>query len=110
MADAKDPRRIVFTGAAVVNLVGDMAGWHADADAPLAMDIEELSCAVSGFARTSQSAAMLSLLFRKLPLVPQRMHVASIVPAVRSYSRLFCGSSSVWYAWLISIILCSLSM
>jgi len=44
---------------AVVNLVGDMAGWHADADAPLAMDIEELSCAVSGFARTSQSAAML---------------------------------------------------
>ena len=69
------------------------------------------ACTVTpGVQQVSQSAAMLSLLFRKLPLVPQRMHVASIVPAVRSYSRLFCGSSSVWYAWLISIILCSLSM
>jgi acetolactate synthase-1/2/3 large subunit len=43
----------------VVNLVGDMAAWHADADAPLSMDVEELACAVSGFARSTLSAATL---------------------------------------------------
>ena len=43
----------------MVNLVGDMAAWHADSDAPLSMDVEELACAVSGFARSTPSAATL---------------------------------------------------
>ncbi len=39
--------------APIVTLVGDMATWHAAADAPLAMDIEGLACSVSGWVRTA---------------------------------------------------------
>src|ERR687886_2613155 len=40
----------------VVNLVGDQATWHRNADAPLTSDIESLARPVSGFVRTVASA------------------------------------------------------
>jgi acetolactate synthase-1/2/3 large subunit len=39
----------------VLNVVGEHATWHRDADPPLAMDIESLARTVSGWWRTSQS-------------------------------------------------------
>jgi acetolactate synthase-1/2/3 large subunit len=39
----------------VLNVVGEHATWHRDADPPLAMDIEGLARTVSGWWRTSQS-------------------------------------------------------
>ena len=41
----------------VINLIGEHATWHADADAPLASDIESLARPVSGWVRRSDSAA-----------------------------------------------------
>ncbi len=38
----------------VVNLVGDHATWHRDADAPLTSDIESLAHPMSGWVRTSR--------------------------------------------------------
>lgn len=40
----------------VVNLVGDHATWHRDADAPLTSDIESLARPMSGWVRTSHHA------------------------------------------------------
>ncbi len=40
----------------VLNVVGEHATWHRDADPPLAMDIEGLARTVSGWQRTSKSA------------------------------------------------------
>ncbi len=40
----------------VLNVVGEHATWHRDADPPLAMDIESLAKTVSGWWRTSKSA------------------------------------------------------
>ncbi len=40
----------------VLNVVGEHASWHRDADPPLAMDIEGLARTVSGWCRTSRSA------------------------------------------------------
>jgi acetolactate synthase-1/2/3 large subunit len=40
----------------VLNVVGEHATWHLDADPPLAMDIESLARTVSGWWRTSKSA------------------------------------------------------
>ncbi len=40
----------------VLNVVGEHATWHRDADPPLAMDIESLGRTVSGWWRTSESA------------------------------------------------------
>jgi len=40
----------------VLNVVGEHATWHRDADPPLAMDIESLARTVSGWWRTSKSA------------------------------------------------------
>jgi acetolactate synthase-1/2/3 large subunit len=40
----------------VLNVVGEHATWHRDADPPLAMDIESLAGTVSGWWRTSKSA------------------------------------------------------
>ena len=40
----------------VLNVVGEHATWHRDADPPLAMDIERLARTVSGWWRTSKSA------------------------------------------------------
>lgn len=44
----------------VVNLVGDHATWHLDADAPLTSDIESLARPVSGWVHTSRHAEDLS--------------------------------------------------
>jgi acetolactate synthase-1/2/3 large subunit len=44
----------------VVNVVGEHATWHRDADPPLAMDIESLARTVSGWWRTSKSAQDIS--------------------------------------------------
>ena len=44
----------------VVNVVGDHATWHRAADAPLASDIVSLASPMSGFVRTTKSAASLS--------------------------------------------------
>jgi acetolactate synthase-1/2/3 large subunit len=41
----------------VLNIVGEHATWHRDADPPLAMDIESLARTVSGWSRTCKSAA-----------------------------------------------------
>ncbi|HSL59093.1 MAG TPA: acetolactate synthase large subunit [Acidimicrobiales bacterium] len=41
----------------VVNLVGDHATWHLDADAPLTSDIESLARPMSGWVRTVRDAA-----------------------------------------------------
>jgi acetolactate synthase-1/2/3 large subunit len=40
----------------IVNLVGDHASWHLDADAPLTSDIESLARPVSGWVQTCASA------------------------------------------------------
>jgi len=40
----------------VLNVIGDHATWHRDADPPLAMDIEGLARTVSGWWRTSKAA------------------------------------------------------
>ena len=45
----------------VLNVVGEHATWHRDADPPLAMDIEGLAKTVSGWWRTSKSAQELRL-------------------------------------------------
>ena len=44
----------------VLNVVGEHATWHRDADPPLAMDIEGLARTVSGWWRTSRSAQELA--------------------------------------------------
>ncbi len=44
----------------VVNLIGDHATWHLEADAPLTSDIESLARPVSGFVRTVKDAASLA--------------------------------------------------
>ena len=44
----------------VVNLIGDHATWHVAADAPLASDIPSLASPVSGWVRTSSTAAGLA--------------------------------------------------
>src|SRR5205807_178235 len=43
----------------VVNLVGDQATWHREADAPLTSDITSLAQTVSAWVRTNRSAAEL---------------------------------------------------
>jgi len=42
--------------SAVLNIVGEHATWHREADPPLAMDIEGLARTVSGWWRTTRSA------------------------------------------------------
>ncbi len=44
----------------IVNLIGDHASWHRDADAPLAMDIATLASVIPGWQRTSTSVDSLS--------------------------------------------------
>jgi acetolactate synthase-1/2/3 large subunit len=44
----------------VVNIVGDHATWHRDADAPLTSDIATLAAPVSRWVRTASSAARLA--------------------------------------------------
>ncbi|MFC2045513.1 acetolactate synthase large subunit [Chloroflexota bacterium] len=44
----------------VVNIIGEHATWHRDTGAPLAMNIEMLAGAVSGWYKTSESTAALS--------------------------------------------------
>ncbi len=48
-------------GSPVLNVIGEHATWHRDADPPLAMDIEGLAGTVSGWWRTSGSAQDLSM-------------------------------------------------
>src|SRR5207247_8849046 len=43
----------------VVNVVGDHATWHLDADAPLTSDIALLASPMSGWVRSTKSAATL---------------------------------------------------
>jgi acetolactate synthase-1/2/3 large subunit len=47
----------------VLNLIGEHALWHRDADPPLAMDIEGLAKTVSGWWRTSRSGQDLAVDF-----------------------------------------------
>jgi acetolactate synthase-1/2/3 large subunit len=44
----------------VVNLVGDQASWHQEADAPLSSDIESLARPVSGWVRSATSSKRLA--------------------------------------------------
>jgi acetolactate synthase I/II/III large subunit len=44
----------------IVNLVGEHASWHRDADPPLHSDIKSLARTVSGWVRTSRQAGSLS--------------------------------------------------
>ena len=46
--------------APVVNVIGEHASWHRDADPPLCMDIAAMVGAVSGWKRTCRSARGLS--------------------------------------------------
>lgn len=54
LANLHDARR---AHSAVVNVVGDHATWHRPFDPPLASDIESLAHPVSGWVRTSRTAA-----------------------------------------------------
>jgi len=46
--------------SSVLNVIGEHATWHRDADPPLAMDIESLARTVSGWWRTCRSAGDIS--------------------------------------------------
>jgi acetolactate synthase-1/2/3 large subunit len=48
-------------GTPLLNVVGEHATWHCAADAPLTMDIEALTGAVSGWQRTNASAEQISV-------------------------------------------------
>ncbi|WP_165669443.1 acetolactate synthase large subunit [Metapseudomonas otitidis] len=43
----------------IVNVIGDHASWHVNYDPPLASDIDALAGAVSGWVRTTRSAALI---------------------------------------------------
>ncbi len=47
-------------GTPLLNVIGEHATWHRAADAPLTMDIEALTGAVSGWQRTNASAGHIS--------------------------------------------------
>jgi len=70
----------------VVNLVGDMASWHASSDAPLCMDIEALAGTVSGWVRTCKQGA------EGLAVDAAEAVAAAMVPASSGSSRV--GTSS----------------
>eukprot|EP00756_Hemistasia_phaeocysticola_P034663 Hpha_TRINITY_DN16535_c0_g2::TRINITY_DN16535_c0_g2_i1::g.135194::m.135194/K01652/E2.2.1.6L, ilvB, ilvG, ilvI; acetolactate synthase I/II/III large subunit len=53
LANLHNARR---AGAPVVNIIGEMATWHREADALLSMDIEALAATVSTCVRTPESA------------------------------------------------------
>ncbi|OPY74666.1 MAG: putative acetolactate synthase large subunit IlvX [Syntrophorhabdus sp. PtaU1.Bin058] len=48
-------------GTPLLNVIGEHATWHRAADPPLAMDIEALTGAVSGWQRTNASAGEISI-------------------------------------------------
>src|SRR5438094_10537407 len=54
LANLHNARR---AGTPIVNLVGEHATWHVNADPPLATDIQALARTVSCWTRTSHSAA-----------------------------------------------------
>jgi acetolactate synthase-1/2/3 large subunit len=70
-------------GSPVVNLIGDHATWHLDADAPLTSDIVSLARPVSGWVKTARSARELgadAALAIEAALTPPGQVATLIVP------------------------------
>ncbi len=63
----------------VLNLVGEHATWHREADPPLAMDIEGLARTVSGWLRTSSSADDLAEDVAEAAAASRRGQVATLI-------------------------------
>ena len=57
MANLHNARR---ASTPILNIIGDMAVWHAHADAALAMDIEGLAATVSRHVTTPKSIEVLA--------------------------------------------------
>jgi len=65
--------------APVVNVIGEHASWHRDADPPLCMDIAAMVGAVSGWTRTCRSARGLSRDMAAVIAASSRGQVASLI-------------------------------
>ena len=73
----------------VVNVIGEHASWHRDADPPLHSDIKGLARTVSGWLRTSRKAAGLSTDTAAVIAASRAGQIASlIVPADLQAARL----------------------
>jgi acetolactate synthase-1/2/3 large subunit len=66
-------------GTPLVNVIGEHATWHRDADPPLAMDIETLAGTVSGWTRTNLSAGDLSSNTTEAISASLRGQIASLI-------------------------------
>jgi len=78
--------------APVVNVIGEHASWHRDADPPLNMDIAAMAGAVSGWGRTCRSARSLSRDMAAAIAASSRGQVASlIIPNDRQWAE--CGDA-----------------
>jgi acetolactate synthase-1/2/3 large subunit len=65
--------------APVVNVIGEHASWHRDADPPLSMNIAAMVGAVSGWKRTCRSARSLSRDMAAVIAASSRGQVASLI-------------------------------
>jgi acetolactate synthase-1/2/3 large subunit len=65
--------------APLINVIGQHATWHIDADAPLTMDVESLAKTVSGWIRTSTSAESLSRDFADAFTASMSGKIASLI-------------------------------
>jgi hypothetical protein len=66
-------------GSPVLNIIGDHATWHRDADAPLTMDIEALSKTVSDWTRTSTSIETLPHDIARAMAVANKGSIATLI-------------------------------
>ena len=65
--------------APVVNIIGEHASWHRDADPPLNMDINAMAGAVSGWKRTCRSPRSLSRDTAAVIAASARGQIASLI-------------------------------
>ncbi|MEN6617565.1 MAG: acetolactate synthase large subunit, partial [Syntrophorhabdus sp.] len=73
----------------IVNIVGEHASWHRDADPPLNMDIRSLAGTVSGWTRTCRSAKNLSRDVAQVIAASKAGQIATlIVPNDYQYSTI----------------------
>ena len=81
-------------GSPVLNVVGEHASWHRDADPPLAMDIEGLARTVSGWWRTSRSAQNIAGDVADAVAAARLGHVATLI-VPNDYQQTLCDDHRV---------------